>query len=197
LTPLKISSKTDSRKSRPHLLLAAVLALLAVSAPRLPAQEVALAAAVREGIVCADIEFRWDREVELIQSLRDGLESRITFTARLYDRKQALLPIMRVVQIESRSFSQSAFFDFLGRKFIVETDLGRRITFLRAEDLIHAFFTMHDITLAERSQVQDPFVSVRVQFEPVRLMPPLTIISLVGAAGTYTSPWITGEVASP
>lgn len=169
---------------------------MALSA-RLDAQTVELDAVVRDGIVCADISFRWDREQEFLESLHDGLESRITFTARLFDRRKAFLPIFRSVLVESRISSQSAFFDFLGKKYIVETDLGRRITFDTAADLIRGFFTMYDITLAERSQVGNPYVTARVQFEPVRLMPPLTIVSLVGASGTYTSPWIQKDVASP
>ena len=177
--------------------LPAAFLLLITAASGLDAQAVELSAVVRDGIVCADLSFRWDREREFIESLQDGLESRITFTARLFDRNQALLPILRNIQIESRTFSQSAFFDFLGKKFIVETDLGRRTTYDSAEELIRGFFTMSDITLAERTQVGDPFVTARVQFEPVRLMPPLTIISLVGASGTYTSPWIQKDVASP
>ncbi len=189
--PLKSSSKTGSRRSSAA---AAALLLLAVSPP-LFAQRVDLRALVRGGIICADVDFRWDREQEFLNAVRDGLESRITFTARLYERRAAFLPFFRNVLVESRTFSQSAFFDFLGNKYVVETDQGRRVVYDTEEELIRGFFSMPDITLAEISTVSDPYVTARVQFEPVRLMPPLTIVSLVGAAGTYTSPWVGKDVA--
>ena len=192
--PSKSFLRTDSKRNRPALLCAAACFMLAVLAPALGAQETQLATAVRDGIVCADLVFHWDREEEFIGSLKDGLESRITFTARLFDRRPALFPSLGNIHVETRTASQSAFYDFLSKKFVIETDLGKRFTYTSAQDLIRNFFTQTDITLAEWSQVRDPYVTARVQFEPVRLMPPLTIVSLVGATGTYTSPWIRRDV---
>ena len=38
------------------------------------------------------------------------------------------------------------------------------------------------------------YVAVQVQFDPVRLMPPLTIVSLAGAGGRFTTPWTRAEI---
>jgi len=44
-----------------------------------------------------------------------------------------------------------------------------------------------DATAAERRRL---YVTARAQFEPVRLMPPLTLIGLAGAAANVATPWV-------
>jgi hypothetical protein len=38
------------------------------------------------------------------------------------------------------------------------------------------------------------YAIARAQFEPVRLMPPLTLVVLAGAAATSTTPWTRKEL---
>jgi hypothetical protein len=38
------------------------------------------------------------------------------------------------------------------------------------------------------------YISARAQFEPVRLMPPLTLVNILGAASTVATPWVSRNV---
>jgi hypothetical protein len=170
----------------------AVLVLCAVLAPAaLTGQGVDLSLSSRAGVLSADIIFRWNRMEELVSSLRQGLESRITFTARVYEKRKGILPFPGDRMLAERKVSHSAFWDFLDDRFVVETDSGARVSFASVDELLKGFFTLSKIPLSTRSDAPqaDLYVIARAQFEPVRLMPPLTLVSMVGRAATYTTPW--------
>jgi len=170
---------------------AAVLILCAALLPAasLAGQGVDLSLSSAAGVLSADITFRWDRMEELVSSLRQGLESRITFTARVYEKRRGILPLPGDRMLAEHRVARSAFWDFLDDQFVVETDTGARVSFASVDELLKGFFTLSKIPLYNRPHT-DLYVMGRAQFEPVRLMPPLTLVSMVGRAATYTSPWV-------
>jgi hypothetical protein len=173
---------------------AAVLVLCAALLPAatLAGQGVDLSLSSPAGVLSANITFRWDRMEELVSSLRQGLESRITFTARVYEKRRGILPFPGDRMLTERRVSHSAFWDFLDDRFVVETDTGTRVSFASVDELLKGFFTLSGIPLYVRPHAPQAvlYVMARAQFEPVRLMPPLTLVSMVGRAATYTSPWV-------
>ena len=182
-------SKRNRRLRRPAAVLALALGLL--NAAALESQGVDLSLSSPSGVLSANLTFRWNRMEELVSSLREGLESRITFTARVYETRRGILPLRGDRMLVERKVSHSAFWDFLDDRFVVETDSGTRVSFGSVDELLRGFFTLSAMPLYAGSR--DPqtalYVIARAQFEPVRLMPPLTLISIVGRAATYTSPW--------
>lgn len=164
------------------------------SSPLQAAEDFDLAVRVREGIVHADVFFRWDRERELIAALRDGMESRITLTMRLYGKRAAFLPFFSDVLIAEKNISRVAFFDFLEKRFVIESETERKRVFDEPAEMVREFFSWTNISMGARPATKRPSLTARIQFDPVHLMPPLAIVSLAGAAGTYTSPWIRREV---
>lgn len=140
--------------------------------------------------------FSWDRQAELLAALRDGLESRITFSFRAFERATGLLAVLGDRLLGERTITRSAYFDILGGTYIVEEDGGAQSASSDLDALVTGFFTADGIALpAPLSARPAPCsVAVRVHFEPVRLMPPLTIVSLAGAAVSHTTPWVRAEV---
>ncbi len=194
LTPSKNSSRTSSRRNETRGIRAAAFIALVCSSPMLSAEDLDLAVSVRDGIIHADAFFRWDRERELIAALRDGMESRITLTIRLYGKRAAFLPFFSNVLIAEKSLSRVAFFDFLEKKFAIESETERKRVFDEPAEMVREFFSWTNVSMGTRPGMKHPSLSARIQFDPVHLMPPLAIVSLAGAAGTYTSPWIRREV---
>ena len=171
-------------------LLAAALVVLGASSS--PGQAVELSVTTRASSLVAHVVFHWDRMMELASSLRAGMESRITFTVRLYERRKGILPFTGDHLLTERSVSRSAFWDFLDGRYVVESENGARLSYADTDDLLQGFLTLADLALSDLPPEAHPlvYVTARAHFEPVRLMPPLTLVSLVGRAATSTTPWV-------
>lgn len=196
----KSSSRDASRRSnagrgaeptRP-----AILALLLLAAAGLGAQDISLTVSRDRLLVSAEIVFRWDRQAELLATLREGLESRITFTLRAYEKTPGFFAFLGDRLLAERTIARSAFFNFLDGTYVVEDDAGARATYIDLGALLKGFFTVEKMTLARlRPEHLAPcYVVARAQFDPVRLMPPLSIVSLAGAAATHTTAWVREEM---
>ncbi len=216
-TQLKSSSRTSSRRSRGDgrardpegrsppagarffcpkgkaLTGGIALLILLLTPLSASAQSVELTAHRGTDRVQAGVTLVWNRNAELLASLMDGLESRITFTVRLYEKRPMPFQLLGERMAAETSRAQGAFYDFLDRKFVVEGEDGKRRLYSKAEDFLRDFFSWSDIMLTGRG-AEDAYVTARVQFDPVRLMPPLTIVTLVGGTETYMSPWVREEV---
>ena len=186
--------RDGSRRNRDGIPAVALLAtaLFVLSASSSSGQTVDLSVAARASFLVAHVSFRWDRMPELASSLRAGMESRITFTVRLYERRKGILPFTGDHLLTERNVSRSAFWDFLDGRYIVESEKGARLSYAGTEELLQGFLTLADLILSDLPPEAHPpvYVTARAHFEPVRLMPPLTLVSLVGRAATSTTPWV-------
>ncbi len=119
------------------------------------------------------------------------MEARIVFTLRVYQRRRGFLPFFRDRLLVETTLARSAFWDFLDRTFVVESDDGTRAVYQSAPELLLGFFSLTDVRvpLAAPRRGEARYVTARARLEPVRLMPPLTIVTLAGAAASYTTPW--------
>jgi len=187
------SSKTVLRRSRPRgafpCLLVFLLAALAASPAA--AQSLDMGLSVRPTSIRADLWFRWNKEQELVSSLQQGMEARIVFTLRLYQRRRGVIPFLGDKLILETHVARSAFWDFLDRTFVVESDDGSRAAYPTAAELLQGFLTVRNFPVSTvlPSSGEERYVTARARLEPVRLMPPLTIVTLAGAAASYTTPW--------
>jgi len=142
LTPWKNSSKAASRRSR--LLLALLFALSAVG---LACQDLELSVRRDGPLVRAAAVFRWDREEELLSTLREGLESRITFTLRAFERSAGLLSLLGDRLLAEKTVARSAYFNFLDGTYIVEESDGARAAYTDLAALLTGFFSARGVAL--------------------------------------------------
>ena len=151
-----------------------------------------LEVSARSGALTAYLAFQWDQVQDVVAALRQGLESRITFTVRLYEKRRTVLPLARDRLLAERTVSRSAFWDFLDDRYVVESDTGAQVSYASAEELLGSFFSVADVFLypVPRDPHRTLYATARAQFEPVRLMPPLTLISMVGRAAAFVTPWV-------
>jgi hypothetical protein len=156
------------------------------------AQAIELSVVPRGGYLAGSLLFRWARADEVIESLRKGLESRITFTIRLYERRRPAFSFAGDRLLSQRTVTRSAFWDFLDKVFVVEEAGSPQKIYPEPGELLGGFFALDevfgfDMAAAARRRL---YVTARAQFEPVRLMPPLTLVGLAGAAANVTTPWV-------
>jgi hypothetical protein len=192
-TPSRGCSTIASKRSRGGLILACFL--LAGTAAAAQAQALELSATQRGSFVGASLSFRWAGANEVIDSLLTGLESRITFTTRLYESRRPAFSFAGDRLLLERTVARSAFWDFLDRVFVVEQEGVPQRTYTDPRELIRGFFALDEAYSADMASASRRrlYVTARAQFEPVRLMPPLTLISLAGASANVTTPWVRGD----
>jgi hypothetical protein len=196
LTPWKSSSRTASRRSRPGVL--PVLALLALLAPAAAARAQGLSLLVEHDdvVVRARAVFHWDRGEELASTLREGLESRIIFTLRVFEKTPGLRSLLGDRLLAERTVTRAVYFSFLDADWVVEQSNGGRAAFAVLDEALAEFFAVQSgaLLLLRPGQAGRCYAAAQVQFDPVRLMPPLTIVSLAGAGGRVTTPWVRAEI---
>jgi hypothetical protein len=150
------------------------------------------------GVVRADLAFSSGGANGPAASLRDGLESRLTFTLRCYERRTGLAGLFGDLLLTQRTVVRVAFYDFFDRRFVVEQD-GQRSSYADEAGFLDAFFTLRGIELSPAAAARVPagqgaapprYVAARAQYDPVRLSPPLTILTLFGVAARHTTPWM-------
>ena len=188
-TPFRSCSTIASKRSRVAVLICSLLVGGAASGN---AQSIELSLAPRGGLIAASLSFQWARADGVIDSLRAGLESRITFTTRLYESRRPAFSFAGDRLLSERTVTRSAFWDFLDHVFVVEQEGIPQKAYVDPRELIRGFFVLDqvfnvDMASAMRRRL---YVTARAQYEPVRLMPPLALISLVGAAARVTTPWV-------
>src|SRR5271169_6040293 len=84
-----VSKRNKGLRGRAAVL---VLCISLLPAAQGAGQDVDLLVSSAPDVLSADITFRWNRMEELVASLRQGLESRITFTVRVYEKRRGILP---------------------------------------------------------------------------------------------------------
>lgn len=194
MTPLKSCSKTVSKRSRVGAFLALLLCVAA--GPAAHAQAVHGVVSAPGGHVSADLAFQWDKPEEAAASLQNGLESRIVFTVQLFEKGQGVYPFNADRLLAQKTVRRSAFWDFLDTVFVVEEEGGTSTICHGTAELMETFFSLRGIFLYDFAGRRHTalYVAARAQYEPVRLMPPLTLVNLVGAASNITTPWVRIDV---
>jgi hypothetical protein len=189
--PLRSSSRTVSRRSRPVRRGLLTLAVLLALASALSAQTLDLRVDAAGGTVDTHLIFHWGQSAALIKSLESGLESRISFTIRLFETRRGWLPFRRDRLVAERIISRSAYLDRLDERYVVEQD-GDRRSFATDADLLSGFLNVEDAPFsgALLSPGRALYVVAQARFEPVLLMPPLTLVRLVGVMASVASPWM-------
>jgi hypothetical protein len=140
--------------------------------------------------------FRWDKPDELMTSLKDGLESRIVFTARLYEKRTGLLSFRGDRLIAQSSLVRRAYRDILTQQYLVVEEEGApQQEYETPEMLLRGFLEVREIIFAGPIPAAGHvYVAARAVLEPVRLMPPLTLVALIGTAAAYATPWVRSDV---
>jgi hypothetical protein len=175
--------------------LATTVFLGAFSAPGTLAAQETILAVRREGkSIVADLAFRWPSADGLLESLRKGTGSRITFDFRLSRERAAFLPFLREAAVGGKVLSRTATFDVYSRQYVVEEEGGGKTRFGQADDFLDGFFRARGVVLAQDAQPGRFTVTAQVRYEPIRLIPPLNIIFLFDRSSTRASAWTKVEV---
>jgi hypothetical protein len=132
----------------------------------------------------------------VLASLWDGLRAEITFQLRLYRRSSGVFAFLGDRLLHERQVYQVASFDFYENRYKILRD--DRITgeYAAETEFLDAFFSLPEIELGEISTGDggDYYLLARVRMMPVKIIPPLNIITLFSTDTVFTTPWVEAEL---
>lgn len=195
-------SKQNSRRSEAKTPVIPILLLLVSTF--VSGQEARLDAAVRGRRVYGTVEYLDSNFAErgvsasqaVLASLWDGLRAEITFQLRLYRRSSGVFAFLGDRLLRERQVYQVASFDFYENRYKILRD--NRITgeYAAETEFLDAFFSLPEIDLGEINTGDggDYYLLARVRMMPVKIIPPLNIITLFSTDTVFTTPWVEAEL---
>ncbi|GAH18281.1 unnamed protein product, partial [marine sediment metagenome] len=112
--------------------------------------------------------------------LEEGLKAEISYQFRLYKRNKSFFSFLGDKVITEKKIIKTAYLDIYERVFIIEVNEEKKVL-LYEEDFLRSFFKAEDIQIGRLSsrESKEHYVLARISFSPVRLAPPLNMISLL------------------
>jgi hypothetical protein len=184
------------RRSEAKGFITILLFLHLLTAALSSAQEARLEASLRGQSVYGSVEYAGSHSQEVLASLWDGLKAEITFQVRLYRQNKGLFAFIGDRLLVERRVSQVAYFDFYENRYKIQRD-GRPLGAYSAEsEFLDSFFSMASVELGEiePSDAQNHYLLGRVRMMPVKIIPPLNIITLFSSGTAFSSPWIEAKL---
>jgi hypothetical protein len=146
--------------------------------------------------VSAELAFQWEQKEKLLEFVKSGLGSRVEFLFRLQKKRRAIFPFLQETVVSETSLERSASFDIFSNEYSVASEREGKTFYTMPDEFLAHFFTVRDLVVFNGLQPGSSYaVAVQVRLTPIRLVPPLNIISLFGGMmAPYASPWIRQEV---
>jgi hypothetical protein len=146
--------------------------------------------------VAAEIVLGFDYSVgdefapRILDSLGDGHRSEVIYETRVYRRNKGLAKLFGDRLIGETTTVYDARRDELNEWYVVTVDGMHEHTFVREEDLVRFFLTLSDrrIVLDEIGE-GEIYLLCRSQIEPIKLVPPLTLMTFFIPELRITTPW--------
>lgn len=141
------------------------------------------------------LEFTFDPELEqgneIVESLGEGHTAEVRFQIRVYRRSSGLSRLFGDRLIAEQSVLYQARRDRLNDRYVVVVDGELERSFANNDELIDFLVVLkdHQISLPAAS-AGDIYLLCRVQVEPIRLVPPLTLLTFVVPGFRTTTPWL-------
>ena len=130
-------------------------------------------------------------EGSILESLLDGHRSEIRFEVRLYRNIKGFSKLFGDRLVSESFVLYEARRDAINDRYIVTIDREREIIFEHETAFTDFFFGLesYSLTLTDPAP-EEIYVLCRAQVEPIKLVPPLTLLTLILPGYRYTTQWI-------
>lgn len=169
----------------------------------LSAEETLLTAVAREGRVVVSAALTGVESEQIYSTFRkglleEGLKTEISYQFRLYRRYKGFFSFLGDKVIAEKKVIKTAYLDIYERVFIIEVN-GEKKVLLYEEDFLRSFFKAEDVQIGRLSsrESKEHYVLARISFSPVRLVPPLNMISLLYKKTAVVTRWTEAEIKVP
>jgi hypothetical protein len=132
----------------------------------------------------------------VLATLQEGLKSEIQFELRLYRRQGGLLAWLGDRPVASIRISQVASYDPFTAQYVIRRE-GRVVgSFRDADAFLRRFASLRELPLGqvEPEDRGQYYALARVRLSPVRIVPPLNIITLFSSVYSVTTDWVESAI---
>jgi len=169
----------------------------------LSAEETLLTAVAREGTVIVSATLSGVESEQIYSTFRkglleEGLKTEISYQFRLYRRNKGFFSFLGDKVITEKKIIKRAYLDIYERVFIIEVNEEKKVL-LYEEDFLRSFFKAENVQIGSLSsrESKEHYVLARISFSPVRLVPPLNMISLLYKKTAVVTRWAEAEIEVP
>jgi len=177
-----------------------ILSFIVSSSVSLSAEETLLTAVAREGSVIVSATLSGVESGQIYSTFRkglleEGLKAEISYQFRLYRRDNGVFSFMGDKLITEKKIIKRAYLDIYERAFVIEVNEEKK-ALLYEEEFLEEFFKAEDVQIGRLSsrESKEYYVLARISFSPVRLVPPLNIISLLYKKTAVATRWTEAEI---
>ncbi len=128
----------------------------------------------------------------VLENLSDGMRAGITFHIRLYRRATGPFSFLgdRLIAEEHPEFE--AGWDVFADRYVLRGPRGQERRFQSADVFVAQFFSLsrYRLTNAASGLTDDHYILVQVALEPVKLVPPVNLVSLFSQQTMVSSQWV-------
>ncbi len=150
---------------------------------------------ILSNILLIDARLTGGNGQEIANALQNGLKSEIVFQFRLYKKNLGFFSFAGDMFILEKKVSYVASCDFFDRQFIIRSG-EKNLVFENAAEFLDQFFKLESfpVTLQEKIDPEDYTMLARITINPIKLDPPLHIVSLITRLGETTG-WVETSIA--
>ena len=146
--------------------------------------------------VGVSLDYRDPRREQVLKALEEGLTAEIQFQLRLYRRQPGLLRFLGDRLIVERRIAQTARYDSFEGRYRIRRQDRELAAYSEPGEALEAFCSLSDFPLADLSKEEpgEYYVAVRARLTPVKMVAPLSLITLFLPRLAFSSPWLEGGV---
>lgn len=136
---------------------------------------------------------------DVLENLSDGMRAGVTFHIRLYRRATGPFSFLGDRLIAEEHPELEAGWDVFADRYVLRGPRGQERRFRAADDFISQFFSLSRYRMTNvASELSDRhYILVQVSLEPVKLVPPVNLVSLFSQQTMVTSPWVEARLVGP
>ena len=146
--------------------------------------------------VSVSLDYRDPRRQEVLTALAEGLTAEIQFQLRLYRRQPGFLRFLGDRLVVERRISQTARYDSFEGRYRIRRQDRELAAYSEPGEALEAFCSLSDFPLADLSREEpgEYYVAGRARLTPVKMVAPLSLITLFLPRLAFSSPWLEGGV---
>ncbi len=149
---------------------------------------------LEEGRVMVRLAYADPRAGEVLAALEEGLAAEIQFQLRLYRRQRRPFAFLGDHLVAELRLVRTARYDRFERRYCIQSPGAAEIRFEDAPGFLREFFALGPLALGSPPPGEEAgyYVQSRVRLAPVKIVPPLKLITLFYPQAS--SPWLRREL---